>query len=280
MLQVQYYTFVPPPCVTLAFYANPQTIRKYTQHDTSPIVVEQCANPLTASAGAVCCNSADLFNGRDLETCHYKWEKMKYSTMVARCASQSKVPCSAYTSGGITGRGDECASDYPATSVHSCPEQAPTCIANAMGVGWGHCVTSDNKPAPTCEYMQAQPDFAWTQNPCTLQVEVLSDGSIFVLQSESSPKVPIKVRWSSGEYPTATCSTTAGCVEASPGHCVCNIIEITAAVFTDNTNMPSKEEIEDQLHIGAVSLGENALHSEPVSCHKQQLTIVLGGRLF
>ena len=257
MLQVRYYKYVPAPCVTLAFYANPRTIRKYARYGAA--AVEQCANPLTASAGAVCCDPSDLFDGRDIATCYYKWEKMKFSTMEERCASQLKVPCSAYTEGGITSMRDFCATDWPATHAHSCPEQAPTCVGHVPGSAWGHCETAENLPAPTCEYMIRQPDYAWTQDTCTLQVEVLIDGSIFIRQSETSPKVPIKVKWSSNGYPSATCSSTAGCVEESPGHCVCDVTEVTYAVFTDNTQLPRSEEIKAQLHIGSVSLGEHIL---------------------
>ena len=249
-----YYKYVPTPCVTLAFYANPRTIRKYAKYGAA--AVEQCANPLTPSAGAVCCDASDLFDGRDVGTCYYKWEKMKFSTMEARCASQSKVPCSAYTEGGITSMRDQCATDWPATHTHSCPEQAPTCVGHVPGSSWGHCETSENLPAPTCEYMIRQPAYAWTQDSCTLRVQVLSDGSIIILQSDSSPKVHIKVKWSSAEHPTAdSCSSTAGCQVDSAGSCVCDVTESTSAVFTNNTNVPSKEDLRAQLHIGAVSYG-------------------------
>ena len=109
--------------------------------------------------------------------------------------------------------------------------------------------------------MILKPDYAWTSDLCILRVEVLPGGSIFMFHSESSPKVQIKVKWSSNHHPTAaSCSSTAGCEEDSAGRCICDVTEVTSAVFTDSTNLPSKEEIKAQLHIGAVPYGAYTLH--------------------
>ena len=284
VMQVKYYRYEQQPCVSLAFYGDAKTIRKFSKSgspsERGP--VSFCANPLAVSAGAVCCESSDLLSGVDSGQCRYKWENMKYDTMVGRCASQSMVPCGAYTSGGWTTElGTRCNKNFTVGEedpARSCPMSAPNCVDTETGEPlvysgiYGECVTNDMKPAPHCEYFTTKPDddesssrhsgwipsFSWTNEACTLQAEVGPDGSIFIMQSasDSTVRVPVKVKWEMDTYPlAATCDSMGECQSAG-GSCLCDVTESTSAVFADASNIPSKEEVLSQLHIGAAPRGK------------------------
>jgi len=256
---VQYYKYVPAPCVTLTYFAEGRTIRKSDRYGRRRS--SRCADPRTATAGAVCCNSGNLLDGRDVDTCHYKWEKMTYSTMEERCKSLGKVPCGAYTAGGITGIRDMCASDYPSTHYHSCPEIAPKCVGHVSGKHWGKCKTTDDKPSPACEYQESHPEYAWTKDSCSQQVFILHDGNIYTEFKAERDRVPIHVKWADTGYPAEECDSTPGCEEvvgekvgdnpAKSMGCVCDVTEVTKTVFHYQNAAPPHAQVAKTLQIGA-----------------------------
>ena len=251
-------------------------------------ISQYCANPLVPSGGSLCCvasgsrsNDAGVggsnLRGVDIASCKYKWETVKYATMEARCSALGRQPCDAYIEGGITSfSGELCGINYTSSSNPNgqrCLGEAPICYDSYPG-NWGKCYTADANwaqrtqyRAQTCSYVTQSTStsqvYSWTTQPCTLQAQVSNTGQVFVVHeadnlldqySRTSGKtVAISVPWVGGPqtYPKvgSTCAATAGCAEQGDT-CLCNVTEVTTAVFTDGANLPTLDQVYQQLHTG------------------------------
>ena len=121
------------------------------------------------------------------------------------------------------------------------------------------------------ERMCAAKQYYWLDSPCSLQVQVHSNGYVGIVD----PKTPdaatcsyckyeeqfiadtlnlMSVRWEAGSVlPTAAAGCPSGCT-ARLDTCLCDITVQTAAVFTDPTDVPTLAAVEARLPIGAAAI--------------------------
>ena len=111
----------------------------------------------------------------------------------------------------------------------------------------------------------SQNPYWWTEEPCSLQVQVNTDGRVSVVHpgGKSVRRTGVnsgswfRVRWAGGAYPAAggasDCATHQRCAvhQGDEGPtCVCDVNVTTGAVFTDGA-VPSRAAAEEQLRIGS-----------------------------
>lgn len=175
-----------------------------------------CGNPLSFAAAPLCCVKNDLGDNRKgASQCVYESERVSFATAEARCESVGKEICEF----GRSSTTNQC--DFYKSQYHS---------------------------------------YGWYPTPCALSAQVHSDGSINVVHTTSIPLnsnihdtdsvEQYNVLWHQGIYPTVTVGCSDTCTIRGDT-CVCPTIVETVAVFTDTTNLPTKDEIRSQLFMGA-----------------------------
>ena len=118
--------------------------------------------------------------------------------------------------------------------------------------------------------------YYWSEEVCTQQIQINVDGRVSIVDGSSRYDSKLasgqhgttygrtwvnsenwfRVRWAGGSYPTAStgCDAIPACRTQHSDNgesCVCEVDAATTAVFTDVANIPTKAELEEQLHIGA-----------------------------
>lgn len=107
-------------------------------------------------------------------------------------------------------------------------------------------------------------DRIWSSDVCSVYVQVMNDGRVnFVLNTQSFVNAPvfyglaqdsnikIRVNWEDGKFPKV--ETKCGKLCTVRGQtCVCPTSAASSVVYTDVNNLPSVEEILENLNIGAV----------------------------
>jgi cullin-associated NEDD8-dissociated protein 1 len=238
--KIAWYESLRPRCARLSFAAN--TV--YTKLATTN-ARHQCSDRASSIATVACCNHdivpteggrawGALQNKNTATASSFAAEMVTYRTAEARCAARGEILCDThaivkadrYTKGGGDG------------------------------------------------------SYSWLKKPCAVQVQVRSNGWINIVEPQpagstlfndktesnaefslDSPNV-FRIRWHNNTYPTAASGCkgvgdeASNCTVANDDTCLCDITVEDTAVFTDATKMPSEDELEAALFIGAVAPGE------------------------
>jgi hypothetical protein len=102
--------------------------------------------------------------------------------------------------------------------------------------------------------------YTWTQEECSVQVEVDADGHVALIHTDTTQLVfqpqsgsSFRVRWEGGRFPASdggSCAGTGKCA-ISGSKCWCTARVETTAPFTDTTAVPTAAEIEATLFLGS-----------------------------
>lgn len=230
-----YYSYVPAPCVNLAFFNG----GRYTQVPrTKGSDTRQCADPTSRwAAAATCCapnitdaqsgtikdrDPAREFGGRLDGKCLFSGEQMTYAENVERCQRL----------------GGPFAGPCPITDRWPMMSDAETTS----------CGLSQN---------------AWTQDTCALTVQVMGSGRVGIVAEDTREYVQpnsgnnFQVFWEGEAYPRAKARGGCGarCTEAgsvSDPSCICEIEVRTTAAFESTAALPdSAGSIRARLTTGA-----------------------------
>jgi len=229
-----YYEYVRPACVELEFFENGKTIansrygKQANNGETSHLM---CANPKSLAATPMCCDVSDQRTNRLGESqCVYESERVSFATAEARCQIEpGKELCE-----------------------------------------WGQSRLEDE-----CSFWKNQyHSYGWLPTPCELSAQVHGDGSINVVHTTPIMKNSniheldsvelYNVIWNEDLYPTVANGCSNVCTVRGDT-CVCPTSVETSPVFTDITNLPTRDEIQAQLFIGA-SAPDSFYSGEYVKC--------------
>ena len=229
--QIGFYKYEPVPCVKLAFFSAGFVARGRNNGGEG-----FCADAETALGGAVC-----MQEGNDLRAfsvCRYPAERLKYSTLQARCASDSAS--NSIISSNLVG-------------LHTNSDGEPSSFTSL----------ADNDCATATSSWKTGGTAAWTAEPCSVQAQIDSQGFVAIVHSHSSAsnswsdtprqvnsQHAFSVPWHGNVYPTVAGSCTVGCT-VQGNTCLCDTAISQAAVFTDISAMPSREQIVEQLTVGS-----------------------------
>jgi cullin-associated NEDD8-dissociated protein 1 len=225
-----WYEYVPAACVELTFYPNATKVKRAN-------ALEFCADPNTASAGAACqmgeASTCYL-------TCAYRGERVTKQAAKERCAAVPAYP-------------EQCTDFWGSDTYLSI-----TPVGGSEG----------------CDTSRQLTYYQWLDSPCTLKAQIASDGYVSIVHgihiehentAASSDKLTrafkldngnyFPVKWEGDAFPAAASSTCAGACVAHGLTCVCNVTVDTAAVFTDESAMPTAAEAQAALKIGAPHIG-------------------------
>jgi cullin-associated NEDD8-dissociated protein 1 len=225
--KIAWYLALRPRCVRLTFAAN--TV--YTKVSSAKSY-HQCSDPKAAIATVACCEEdyGKWGGQRTMNSAgNFAAEFVTYSTAEARCAAKGGVICNTHSIGQFTAR-------------------------FTKGGGDGY--------------------YSWIKKPCTVQVQVHANGWVNVVEplpagtTQSVPELKLnnpnafRVRWHNSSFPTyaSGCQGVGGaasnCTMANDNTCLCDISVKDAAVFTDTSKVPSKEELHAALFVGSVAPGD------------------------
>jgi uncharacterized protein (DUF1501 family)/uncharacterized protein (DUF1800 family) len=187
----RYYTFVPPPCVRLSFFDSGRLTRRSSSR-------AQCADPATAVASPVCCNTNPRSAvGNYTSEVLYAAEVVSYDVAESRCRARNWTMCS----GGL--------SNNAAFQIASADEiymwTNQTCTTQIQVYGSGQIGMFD----PSAQ-------------------------QFFILQNSSNNV--FRVWWANNAYPTSSAGVCpTGCRSASTvdgPSCICNFTVTTASAFS------------------------------------------------
>lgn len=213
---VRYYTYQSVPCVRMTFFGE----GKKTQINSDRL---QCADPTQPVGRPVCCSARNPTNPLSQisnRTCLFANEAMDWETAVARCESIDQQMCISTWGGDWT---------------RSC----------------------------------AGSQFYWVNDTCTLSLQVYPTGRVgvvdpigqennypdFKILMESSNNV-FRVRWENGVFPDASVGCPSECEEVSTivgETCLCNYTLTNSVVFTDITDLPTRDQVLKELYQGTVN---------------------------
>lgn len=308
-----YYTYVEPPCVRLQFFDSGRTAMN------NKLAV--CADPAVASnVGAQCCEEVDDKAvcpddvGEDGRVRSYEYESANNRANGDVCRSKlitwsksplgckrtdpsgpphfiletddtNSVPCHLNVGGAVSSGGGECL--YVAEPMKFATAQQ-RCAAEYQG----GAVCDQRRATFSESTVDGQsPDWqetcagfmlSWTNDPCTLQVQVFPGGDVAVVDRKGAidflkPNAANRFRVLWGEsmlYPTFEQNCTTGC-QPRPEHggtCICDLsVENTAVVLADpDATLPSEAELRARLQIG--STAPVAFVGEYTLCTTKQCT--------
>ena len=205
----RYFTYVPTPCVRLAFFAEGRSV-------SAGWAGKQCAPKSAAIAPAVCCEAARPHRPVNSVPglCAFANEDVTFDTAKKRCEAAGHVVCSpAYVGASNWDR---------------------SCAASR---------------------------FTWMDEPCNVKIQVYGSGRVGIIDQADSRFSLFKensfsnfrVRWNKGTFPKApNCGSTCTVVTSSQGDtCVCDFTFQQYAVFTDESVLPTRVAVQNQLHQGA-----------------------------
>ena len=221
-----YYEYVRPACVEMEYFEHAKTIansrfgKRQNDDATNHLM---CANPKSFAAAPMCCEKTDQRTYRlGASQCVYESERVSFATAEARCElNPGKELCE-----------------------------------------WGRSSTTFASSTPNeCDFWKDQDhSYGWFPTPCELSAQVHSDGSINVVHTTTIDlnsnihdidSVELyNVLWHQDVYPTVTDDCSDACTVRAET-CVCPTSVETISVFTDATQLPTKDEIQSQLFIGA-----------------------------
>lgn len=214
--QAVYYEYHGPACVELA-YSSTTMMQLHGGRTCGQCFHEiACADPATFAGGAACCSiPAATVTWPSSVSCRYDEEHMSYETASSRCVAKGE---------------------------HLCARLQRLGSACALGKG---------------NYIQ---QWVWQAAACApAQVQVDSAGLVSIVHpSSTDSKLAVDsqnlftVRWAGGRFPTAAanCSSAPSCT-VHGDTCLCDAVVETVPAFTDHSAVPTAEEVESQLTIGA-----------------------------
>lgn len=211
-----HYEYVPVACVELAFYNEGALVGESQGANEL-----QCADKRTDAAGAACCSGDD---DQPYSQCEYFAEALPFQLALDRCDAAS----------------------VPGSHRTLCPLHTNLVIGPSG-------TTTDN-----CGYPGGNSDMmVWMKSPCRPQVQVRVGGRVSIVHEGTSrrhldldSKVPFRVRWERGLYPTAQGGCTAGCY-IHMDTCVCNVTVHTTRVFWQDDELPTSNEADERLRVGS-----------------------------
>jgi cullin-associated NEDD8-dissociated protein 1 len=251
-----FYEHVRPPCVELTFYADPARVARSSW-------IAQCADPTTASAGALCA----VTSWECHLTCHFAAERVTKAEADRRCAAAGRPACSWFWT-------------------------------TDASKGW-NAKHSGVVPKDGCSPIGSSgaDQYQWMDAPCRVRVQVDGDGYVSIIhglehdkatnsgygdtrsrafQLDSGNKFSVTWGCAEGEagaggeagaegeptraakcFPDAKtgCSGAAGC-SLHGQTCLCDIAVATAAVYTDADDLPATgAEAAARLRIGSAAPG-------------------------
>lgn len=227
-----YYQVVPPACTNFLFFQVGALVKYGVpwHNDMS------CSDAKALAAAPVCCNAADIPDGDPPQgvagaaICEYSQERVSYGTAVDRCAALGTGLCS-----GI----DDLSS-------------------------WGQCHPYSKWRFST-----------WLSRPCSTQVQIQRDGRVNVVhvgKTFTNPSAATNSRiepeefasvisigsrsifdviWHENAFPRAESNCSNVCVTHGES-CVCEVEVEASPVFTNASRIPTRSEVLQRLHIGAV----------------------------
>lgn len=128
--------------------------------------------------------------------------------------------------------------------------------AKCAGLGLALCSARGAISNDTCGYNAIH---TWLSAQCTVQVQVHNDARVSLVHTDSAvPSTMLdsghafRVRWEGGHFPTVddNCAGASGCMHHGQT-CLCNVDIDHSPVFTSTDVMPTAEQVEASLHVGA-----------------------------
>ena len=270
-----YYTYVEPPCTRLQFFEGQRA--RYDEAGVcadptvaSTVGVQCCHDPSTQLEAGPVCPEEHPFYQRNTgqpysDICYsaaWRWScplGCQQSGDNRRCLLESDAAslCHLNLGGGLAAGGEECL--FTAE-----PVKLATAESRCASVDAVLCPPNnyDRQPVdwrPTCGGYQ----FAWTNAPCTVQVQIFPSGEVSIVDrvswdgdmgTHSGNK--FNVHWGSSAedsdaFPTFTSNCAAGCQVMSDGggSCICDV-DVVDAPFASDT-VPTEAELRAALAIGA-----------------------------
>lgn len=219
-----YYEYVPPACVSFAFFNSAVEIARMRNNNPG----RMCGDPTTMAAVPACCNAVTAsVKGDDAElTVKYHGEKTTYATNEARCVNIGQMMCdqprrNTVQFGSLGGTPPE----YAWTSK-ACSLKVQVHSDGLVGI--------IHEPGTD---VQSNKNF-WNLDPNLFKVD-----NVYT----------VRAAWSGGSYPVSA-SSCGGVCTVSGRTCVCDVTTVTTtAVFTDDSQLPSLSEVTSQLHIGSLA---------------------------
>ena len=99
---------------------------------------------------------------------------------------------------------------------------------------------------------------AWTDAPCTIEVQIDERGFVNIVHGASTDanfqlnaRNWFRVRWESGAYPSTTVNNCGAGCSKSGTTCLCSTQVASAPAFTESGAMPTRQEVEQRLRIGS-----------------------------
>lgn len=227
--RVGYYEFVPTSCANFPFFEDGRVV-KYGSPWYNDL---SCSDQKAVAAAPMCCSHGDnSTDGTGEARCHYSQERVTYQTAVDRCAAAGKGMC-------YGNHGTSMGSNMP-------------CHPFSM---WRYSV--------------------WLDRPCSTQVQIQRDGRVSVVHSgarfdntrSDTPRIEpeefatvisvdsksiFDVVWFDGVFPRAETGCSDDFCTLHGETCVCDVEVHSSAVFTDTSHLPSREQLSNALHIGAI----------------------------
>eukprot|EP01122_Echinamoeba_exundans_P008354 TRINITY_DN275_c0_g1_i1.p1 TRINITY_DN275_c0_g1~~TRINITY_DN275_c0_g1_i1.p1 ORF type:complete len:1994 (-),score=503.35 TRINITY_DN275_c0_g1_i1:77-6058(-) len=215
----RYYTFVRPPCVRLSFFDSGRLTRRASSR-------AQCADPATAVAAPVCCNTNPRSAvGNYTSEVLYAAEVVTYDVAESRCRARNWNMCS----GGLT--------NNAAFQITSADEifmwTNQTCTTQVQVYGSGQIGMYDPAAPLVSQFLPVRN----------------STNNVF------------RVRWANDAYPVATGGNCpAGCRVAPTvdgPSCICNFTVTTTTAFASTGDLAAVagdgavDALADRLFIGA-----------------------------
>jgi len=225
---VTYYEYVPPPCVYPAFFEGGRLGQRYATSWRRYL----CLDPNAAHAGATCCEATGT-RRRSTAACGFIGERVEYATAESRCTSRGE---------------------------RACPRRI------------NEILDGDNPINATQSYQAAcglRKEYVWLDVPCTVEAQVNDEGMVSLVHSgvtgiddaDRTMEISMpdngnyfRVRWADGQFPASwnNCSQASAC-RLSGTTCLCATSVETVAAFTDAAAPPSRQQVEEMLHVGSAS---------------------------
>ena len=290
---VVFYTYEEPPCVRLQYFDQGRTGKQS--------VSAVCADPTVASTlGAQCCVDETGPDASGVPMCpdtfpNYQ-DASSSNTAGDRCVSKdlfwtcprgceespdrglpycllagSSAVCHLQARRLVSSGGSECLFVAEPVKYSTAEERCAAQYENGIVCPKVLATSGDSAydgSSPDWQSTCAGFQYAWTSEPCQLQVQVYSSGEVGVvdrktdmgeLHIDSGSK--FRVAWgdppssSQGAFPTIAGNCSAGCepLVNTTGSCLCDIVVEDEAVVTSEEGgaLPTEAELRSRLMIGA-----------------------------